>query len=699
MTSRSMLLRTLASGTVLGLLAGCQNPAASHQPPSAPASVTAATGVRLSVYVTAVPVNGTVSVSASVLPSGADQTIAWASSDNSIADVDTQGLVTGHAKGRATISARTRDGSVGARVWVTVAKGDLHPGLGWSSWSSLRLNIHAGTIEAQADQLANSLRSAGYEYVNVDDGYYQDPNKHSDSLGRWLVDQTKFPDAPDGTPGLKVVADKVHALGLKFGLYVTPGVPSAAVAQKRPIGGTNPTVTCDQIVQPGSTYSQNFNSLYDNDHAMRAIDYTQPGAQAYVDSWVALLVSYGVDYLKLDGVGTKSDPNPADIDAWASAIARCGRPIRLALSNEMKVSEAISLAQDSDTWRVTGGIEASASSQTLTTWSKVAASFPQAASWAPYSGPGGWMDLDSLELVGGAADGLSDDEKKSHAGLWAMAGSEFLLGSDLTASSTPSDWALAANPDLLAIDQSPIASRNLYTDPDSPSTPGVQLWARPLPDGRLAIAFFNLGAAAVTFPFQPLQWGWGPGTLTIRDVWDGTSSALDPGQTLNVETPAHGSRILLVDQQGAIPPETFHLVNVHSSLSLHLVPNSSQGTRLTQEVSTAGDQGLEWSMLPNPDGTFRLVNPSTGLAAVVQSASTANGAAVIAYPYGNALSDNDEWTLVPRTDSGGWEIVNKTSNLALAVQGASKTAGTPPGPVGLRYHVEQQEERPLGADL
>ena len=36
---------------------------------------------------------------------------------------------------------------------------------------------------------------------------------------------------------------------------------------------------------------------------MQGIDFSKPGAQAFINSWADEFASWGVDYLKLDGVG------------------------------------------------------------------------------------------------------------------------------------------------------------------------------------------------------------------------------------------------------------------------------------------------------------------------------------------------------------------------------------------------------------
>ncbi|HEY2241126.1 MAG TPA: hypothetical protein VGI21_20150, partial [Streptosporangiaceae bacterium] len=122
------------------------------------------------------------------------------------------------------------------------------PALGWSSWSFIRSDPTAAKIEAQARAMKSSgLASVGYQYVNVDDFWYVCPGSQGpavDQYGRWAIDTSKFPSQSTSTGsenGIQAVADYVHKLGLKFGLYVTPGISKQAVAENTPIEGTSYT--------------------------------------------------------------------------------------------------------------------------------------------------------------------------------------------------------------------------------------------------------------------------------------------------------------------------------------------------------------------------------------------------------------------------------------------------------------------------
>src|SRR5690348_16673438 len=157
----------------------------------------------------------------------------------------------------------------------------LTPAMGWSSWSFIRSHPTAAKIEAQADALKSSgLTRAGYQYVNLDDFWYVCPGSQGpavDSFGGWVIDTSKFPPDPvTGHNGIQAVAAHVHSLGLKFGLYVTPGISRQAVAQNTPIEGT-PYHAGDIAT---SASENNYNC-----GGMTGIDYSKPGAQAFIDSW------------------------------------------------------------------------------------------------------------------------------------------------------------------------------------------------------------------------------------------------------------------------------------------------------------------------------------------------------------------------------------------------------------------------------
>src|SRR5215469_13000206 len=208
----------------------------------------------------------------------------------------------------------------------------LTPAMGWSSWSFLRHGPTATNIEAEAAAMKSSgLASVGYNYVNQDDFWYQCPGSQGpavDQYGRWVIDSARFPSS-GALNGIQVVANYVHSLGEKFGIYVTPGISMQAVKEKTPIEGT--PYTADEIAEP-SVHENNYNC-----GGMVGIDYSKPGAQAFINSWADEFASWGVDYLKLDGVG---DSDVGDVEAWSTGLQQSGRAIHLELSNSLDIANA-----------------------------------------------------------------------------------------------------------------------------------------------------------------------------------------------------------------------------------------------------------------------------------------------------------------------------------------------------------------------
>src|SRR5438552_11991834 len=160
----------------------------------------------------------------------------------------------------------------------------IKPAMGWSSWSFIRRWPDETKIRAQADAMVSSgLAGHGYVYVNLDD-FWQlcDSNGFVvDSFGRWVPDPAKFPS------GVKALADYVHGKGLKFGFYVTPGIPKNAVLRNTPIEGTSFHAA---DIANTATLEKNYNC-----HNMYFIAYSKPGAQAYVDSWARHFAPWRAD--------------------------------------------------------------------------------------------------------------------------------------------------------------------------------------------------------------------------------------------------------------------------------------------------------------------------------------------------------------------------------------------------------------------
>lgn len=80
-------------------------------------------------------------------------------------------------------------------------------------------NWEATYFNFDEEKLLNIARTAarvGVELFVLDDGWFGHRDSDNSSLGDWFVDKRKLPN------GLTALAEKVHALGLKFGLWFEP---------------------------------------------------------------------------------------------------------------------------------------------------------------------------------------------------------------------------------------------------------------------------------------------------------------------------------------------------------------------------------------------------------------------------------------------------------------------------------------------
>ncbi len=413
----------------------------------------------------------------------------------------------------------------------------IRPAMGWSSWSFVRRWPDEAKMRAQADALVGSgLSAKGYVYVNLDDFYQKcDANGFVvDGFGRWAVDTAKFPG------GIKALSDYVHAKGLKFGFYVTPGIAKNAVTRNTPVEGT--AYHAADIADTAATMHKNYNCKN-----MYRLKWSHPGAQAFINSWANQMASWGVDYLKIDGVDATTI---ADVEAWDRALRQTGRPINFALSNNLPIAQATTWKRLANSWRTQGDVECycgpgpNGSGYPLTTWAKISSRFNSAASWQPYAAPGGWNDLDSLQIGNGDQMGINADQRRSHLTLWAMAASPLLLGSDLTAL-TSTDLAMLTNERLIAVNQDGVAADRIVNS-------GVnQVWRKRESNGDYIVALFNTGTTGnSTVSVTWSQVGF-TGAAQVTNLWSGASegtvtssysATLRPGETRLIRArPASGT--------------------------------------------------------------------------------------------------------------------------------------------------------------
>ncbi|RAO31399.1 Alpha-galactosidase [Micromonospora noduli] len=433
-----------------------------------------------------------------------------------------------------------------AQAAPTQAAADIaqRPFMGWTSWTMQSskypgLNpdgdysyLTEANVLKQTDALATKLKPYGYEYVNIDAGWWRDNAwvPRFDQYARQAPDPVRFPR------GMQAVAEHIHGKGLKAGIYLPVGLEKEAYAGGAAPIWNAPGCTTANIVYPDLRTTNGWDSAY-------KLNFDNPCAQKYIDSQAQLFADWGYDFLKLDGVGPGSFKsgdnydNVADVAAWQRAIATAGRPIHLELSWSLDINHAADWKRYSNGWRIDTDVECYCN--TLVSWeNSVDDRFDDAPAWSRKAGPGGWNDLDSLNVGNGEMDGLTKAERQSYATLWAISKSPLYTGDDLT---RLDDYGLSllTNREVIAIDQNGGA-------PARPVTPAgdQQVWGAKNPDGSYTVALFNLGDAPASVTAHWASFGF-TGNASVRDVWN----RRDLGTQRNAITaalPAHGSRLFTV---------------------------------------------------------------------------------------------------------------------------------------------------------
>lgn len=243
-------------------------------------------------------------------------------------------------------------------------------------------DIDAETLLDTAEKIVDfGLRDLGYKYVILDDCWSDMERSDNGSL---VANSTKFPD------GIKAVADQIHDMGLLFGMYSSAGL-----------------YTCAQY--PAS------------------LGHEEQDAQTFAD--------WGVDYLKYDNCYNQGQEGNSQItfnryNAMSQALNKTGRPILYSMCN-WGIDYPWNWAQTmANSWRMSGDVYDSFDRPDdrcpCTTYNCQLAGFHcsimniigKVASFPDKGQPGGWNDMDALEVGNG---GMSDDEYKVHFSMWYVA--------------------------------------------------------------------------------------------------------------------------------------------------------------------------------------------------------------------------------------------------------------------------------------
>ena len=365
------------------------------------------------------------------------------------------------------------------------------PTMGWSSWNTFGINISDRIIMRQADAMkSKGLLDAGYNHINIDDGYFGGRNLQT---GELLIHGERFPD------GLKPVVDYIHGLGMKAGIYSDAG-----------------RNTCGHYYQ-NDTIAHDV-GLYGYDHHDCEFFFN----------------TLGFDFIKVDFCGGNPQGNvdrlELDVEQRyteiADAIAQTGRDdVRL---NVCRWDYPGNWVHDvAASWRTTGDIYAA--------WESIRGIIGQNLYLSAYCYDGHYNDMDMLEV----GRGIGTEEDKTHFGMWCIMCSPLLIGCDMTSLSA-STLGLLTNEELIALNQDALHQQAYVVKQDGGTyvlVKDILEWNGP----TRAVAFYNPTDEArdMSIAFDAIDLG---GQVLVRDLFSHTDLGVLTGH-LGIRVPAHATRI------------------------------------------------------------------------------------------------------------------------------------------------------------
>ncbi len=372
----------------------------------------------------------------------------------------------------------------------------LTPPLGWNSWNCWGNRVTQANVEASAQAMYDKgLVNYGWSYVNIDDAWQDDTR--GGEFRAIMPDPEKFPD-------MKGMCDRIHAMGMKVGIYSTPWVTTYA---KRMGGSSHNQYGAwnKDMVDPRGTANEDK-------------EYHTVGEYTFEDNDAKQWAAWGMDYLKYDW-----NPNDAESTIrMAEALRASGRDIVFSLSNTCPKEMVDVCSEYVQCWRTEGDLKDRWN--TKGAHKSICDILPLHREWVNqiFDGKAGHFADPDMLVVGYQDRGtgnemtkstLTADEQYSHIALWSLWSAPLLIGCPIE---RLDDFTLSllTNSEVLDIqqDSNAIAGRSVVVNPD------CEIIVKELHTGSKAIGLFNLKDNS-----QKITVHWTTagllGTQSVRDVW------------------------------------------------------------------------------------------------------------------------------------------------------------------------------------
>lgn len=393
------------------------------------------------------------------------------------------------------------------------------PPMGWNSWDCYGAGVTEDELLGNAEFMRDRLKQYGYQYVVCDIQWYEPAAKGNvynnfadlcmDEYSRLIPAVNRFPSSANGA-GFKPIADKIHSMGLKFGIHIMRGIPRQAVHRNTRIYGT--TARARDIASQFSLCPWNTD--------MYGVDTEKRGAEEYYDSLFKLYASWGVDFVKVDDIANTefSSQNPysaeKEIEMIRAAIDRSGRDMVLSLSpGPAPLNKAEHLSKNANMWRISGDF--------WDRWDKLLNMFSLCEKWYPYVKDGSFPDCDILPLgklcvdgsyMGdmGRDSGFTKEEQKTMMTLWAVFRSPLFFGGELRFTDNYT-LSLVTNPEVINVNQNSEKPLFVY------NKGGIAVWQTKI-ENCTAVAVFNLSDEEKHYKLSFSDLGI-ENVRAVRDLW------------------------------------------------------------------------------------------------------------------------------------------------------------------------------------
>lgn len=410
-----------------------------------------------------------------------------------------------------------------------------YPPMGWNSWDCYGASVCEEELIGNAKYMAENLKDYGWEYI-VCDIQWSEPTADScwyhkfaelnmDEYSRLIPAENRFPSSKGGK-GFKPIADKIHEMGLKFGIHIMRGIPRQAVHKNTRILGTDRTAR--QIAHDSSVCRWNTD--------MYGVDPTQEGAQEYYNSLFELYAQWGVDFVKVDDIAATSYTPQApgavtgEIDMIRKAIENCGRDIVLSLSpGPARRDEADFFLEKANMWRMTDDF--------WDDWKLLYDMFERADTWAGVGCKDHWPDCDMLPLghIGirttpdrhdDRMTNFTQDEQKLLMTLWCIFRSPLMFGGDLR-DNDPFTLGLLTNKKLLEMHHDGRKARQISRKKD------IVTWMSKTKQGKKYLAIFNLNdeAKETKLKFEDYDFSKDE-KVRCTEIWSGREGTIENGDKI-----------------------------------------------------------------------------------------------------------------------------------------------------------------------